>query len=1173
MKIISILLFAFCLQLSAKTYSQKVTLHGTNISLEKILKDIKIQTGYVFFYNYSLLKEAKPVSIDIKNVSVNDALTECLKGQPIDFVIENKTVVLTHKPVVAYLAVQKITAIPIKVQGNILDQETGRPLEGATISVRGTDHSTISNNQGYFEIEAESNQTINVSYVGFLSYDFKAKEGKLANIYLKSKPSPLNEVLVVGYGNVKRADLTGSVSSVKGDVIARTGTASFDQALQGRVAGVNVTSNGGLPGGGTTIRIRGIGSINSGNDPLYVVDGMPIGNGPNTGNLINPEDIEQIEILKDASAAAIYGSEGSNGVILITTKRGKLGAPKLVFDTYQGTKKIKTTWQPGDAAQFGEAYLIGKKAAGASLTDIYPYYKSYYSLLDNIDFNKDYSSTQSKIYNTLRADHPESTNWMPALFKTATVQNYNLFLSGGSEAVKYATSVSYYKEDGIIKTTGFDRLTFRFNGDYKINSRFKTGTNLTIVTSNRKGINPLIGNNQTGGLNFHSENSVLSQAYEIDPVTPIRRTAAEAIANGGNPENPYDLYSASLFSGVSNPVAGLERNNINYNQLQLLGNAFGEYSIFKNLTLRSSIGINFSTGQESSSFPDYYISGSDRNLLNSVRRVNDRGNNWDWINQLNYSLLVNKHSISVMAAIDASHTSYQSVFASKTTTPSNVPDLQYLHNATGNASADDDIQEGALVSYLGRLNYAYNNKYLITGTFRRDGSSSFSTGYRWGNFSSVGLGYKISEEKFFKNLKSSISLLKIRGSWGQLGNSAVPPYSNLSLYNATSHVTYPFGPANSYLGGGISNYPYQTLTQGVVPFKIGNGALRWERSEQKNLGIDIGLFDSKVNITADYFIKTTKDNLLQVPVPPNVGYAYALPYSNSGKLENKGFELTADYKDKIGAVDFSVGGNISFVKNKVISLGYKDASYQHYGRRFSGIPYRTIEGHPLADFYGFQTLGIFQTQEEVNNYKGPNGTILQPNVRPGDFKYANINNNETISDSDKVVLGSPLPKYTLGFYTSVSFKGFDLDLFFQGQHGNKILMYEKYYIYNGQGNFNSIKGLPDLAWHGPNTSNTQPRISANDPNDNFRMSDYYLEDGSYIRLKTMQIGYRLPSKIISQLKLSSCKIYCSADNLLTFTKYPGIDPELASTDIQNMGFSSFEYPQPHTVRVGIKVGF
>ncbi len=1174
MKLIAFILLAFSLHLSAHSYSQKVTFRLKNVPLETALNKVKQQTGYVFFYHYSLVQESRPVSIVVKNAPVEEVIRLLLKDQPIDYSVENRTVLLTRKKAILpdWLVNNNVTVI--KVSGTVVNAETRQPLQGATVAVKGTNRVTSTNATGFFEINAELDQTIVVSYIDFLAYEFKAAAGVPLNIELKVNHSTLSDMVVIGYGSVKKADLTGSVSSVKGETINTAGTASFDQALQGRVAGVNVSSNSGLPGGGTTIRIRGIGSINSGNDPLFVVDGMPIGSGPNTANLLNPEDIEQVEVLKDASAAAIYGSQGANGVILITTKRGKLGTPKLNFDSYYGTKKIPKTWEPGDAAQFGQIYLLGKKAAGASVNDLYAFYRPYYASLDNIDFTKDYSSAQQSLYNRLKQDQPLSTEWMPALFRTGIVQNYNLSLSGGTEAVKFATSVGYYKEEGIIKSTGYDRLTLRFNGDYKVSSKLKAGTNLTVVSSNRKGINPLLVNNQSGGLNFHSDNSILSQAYQIDPITPVYRTPAAAQAAGGDPANPYDLYSASLYTTAPNPVAGLDRTNLKYTQFQLLGNAFAEYSIIRNLVFRSSIGINFSSGQESSSIPSYYISGSDRNLLSSVKRINDRGSNWNWINQLTYSRTFNKHSVTVMAAMDASHYSYQSVTASKTTTPSNAPDLQYLHNATGNAFADDDISEGALLSYLARATYAYNNTYYLTGTFRRDGSSSFSPGYRWGNFTSVAMGYKISEERFFKSLGiPQVSLLKLRGSWGQLGNSKVPAYSNISQYNGTSHVTYPFGPVTPYAGGGIANYPYQTLSQGVVPFKIGNPGLEWETSEQTNLGIDIGLFNNKVSITADYFIKTTKDNLLQVPVPPNVGYAYSLPYSNNGRLQNKGFEFTGEYRNKIGAIDMTIGGNIAFIRNKVVSLGYEDASYQHYGRRFTGIPYRTTAGNPIADFYGYKTDGIFQTQAEVNSYKGKNGDLLQPNAKPGDFRYANLQDNNVLNDSDKTVLGSPLPSYTYGFNVGFSFKGFDLTLLFQGQQGNKILMYEKYFIYTGQGSFNTISGLPDIAWHGPGTSNAQPRISANDPNDNFRMSDYYLEDGSYMRLKILQLGYHIPSQFCSLLKVSSIKLYASAENLLTITKFSGIDPELPSTDIQNMGFSSFEYAQPRTVRVGIRVGF
>jgi TonB-linked SusC/RagA family outer membrane protein len=983
----------------------------------------------------------------------------------------------------------------------------------------------------------------------------------------------LDEVVVIGYGKMKKSDLTGSVSSVKGDDIASAGSASFSQALQGRAAGVSVTSTSGTPGGGSTIRIRGMGSINSGNDPLYVVDGMPIGAGPNTADLINPDDIESVEVLKDASAAAIYGSQGANGVILVTTKRGKSGAPKLSFDSYFGTKSIPKTWDPGDAAQFGEVYLLAEKASGAQIGDINDYYKPYYSMLNGVDFTKDYSTAQKTLYNKLKEDHPESTNWLNELYRKGQVQNYNVSLSGGNDVFRYVTSISYYKESGIIKTTDYDRMTFRLNSDYIVSKKLKLGSNITLVNSGRDGINPLISSTVTGGLNPGSDNSLFSQAYEIDPVTQVKRTVAETILAGGNPSNPYDMFSAAMFTGTPNPAAGLARTNLQYSQFQLLGNAFAEYSILSGLVFKSSIGINFSKGLEDSFYPDYYISGQDRNLINSVKRINDGSNSWDWINQLTYIKSIGKHSITLMGAIDASRSLYESITATKSNTPSDDINLQYLHDAQGVASADDNIDENALLSYLGRLNYSYANKYLLTATFRRDGSSKFSEDTRWGDFKSFSAAYKVSEESYFKNLDiRQISNLKFRVGWGQLGNAAIPSYQNVSLYNATSQVTYPFGPATAFPGGQMSNYVPQPLSQGAIPTQIGNPMLQWETQEQTNVGLDIGLFKDKISFTADYFIRTSKNNLLQMPVPPNVGYATELPYTNAGEIENRGFEFTGDMKNNIGDFSYRVEGNISFTKNKVLSLGSLE-QYPHAGTRVDGIPWKTVVGNSIAEFYGYQTEGIFQTQEEIDNYKGPNGTVLQPNARPGDFKFANTQNDNVLNDADKTYLGSPLPKFTYGFNVSLSYKGWDLDMFFQGQYGNKIFMYEKYFIYRGQGNFNSIEGLPDMAWHGPGTSNTQPRISADDPNNNFRMSNYYLEDGSYLKLKTIQLGYNLPKNICSMLKIANAKFFVSGENALLFTKFPGIDPEIASSNINSMGMSSFQYPAPKTFRVGIKVGF
>ena len=1168
MKIIFFLSVITGLNISANVFSQntKLDLQVEDITVRDLLKIIEKKSDIRFFYSDEMRNLNRKVSLSAENETIDKILSQILSDGTISYrVMENNIIVITP-----FGSLQQK-----KISGTITDAVNNEPIIGANVIIDGTTIGVVSDSNGKFSLDIpKSDAVIIVSSLGYNTERFSVNGQSTMEIKLVPDITKLDEVVVIGYGTMRKSDLTGSISSVKGADIAASGSASFGQALQGRAAGVNVTSNSGMPGGGSTIRIRGMGSINSGNDPLYVIDGIPIGAGPNAGDIINPSDIESIEILKDASAAAIYGSQGANGVILVTTKHGKSGVPKISFETYYGTKSIPNTWEPGDASQFGEIYLLAKKASNTPADGLYSYYKPYYSLLDGIDFTQDYTSIQQNLRNQLKKDHPESTDWLNELYRTGTVQNYNLSLSGGNDAFRYASSVSYYNESGIVKATDYDRLTFRLNSDYSVNKRLKIGSNITLVNSTRKGINPLLSNNIVGGLNPGSENSLFSQAYQIDPVTTIRRSEAQTIKEGGDPANSYDLYSAALFTGVPNPAAGLARANLNYTQFQLLGSAFIEYTILNGLVFKSNIGINFARGLQNNFNPSYFIAGTDRVATNSMSRVNDGSNSWDWINQLTYSKVFGKHSVSLMAAIDASKGKYETISTSKSNVPSNNEYMQFLHTAQGIAGGDDYIDESALLSYLGRFNYSFANKYLLTATFRRDGSSKFSEVSRWGDFKSFSAAYKVSEEEFFRNLNiRQISSLKFRVGWGQLGNASIPSYRNVSLYNATSNVTYPFGPATAFSGGSLTNYVPQPLAQGAIPYQIGNDKLKWETQEQSNLGVDLALFKDKIRFSADYFIRTSKDNLLQMPVPPNLGYANAPPYSNAGEIENRGFEFTADVKENIGDFSINVGGNISFAKNKVLSLGILK-EYLHGGTRIDGIPWRTVVGQPIAQFYGYNTDGIFQSTDEVTAYKGvDNTTVLQPNAKPGDFKFVNVQQNSVLNDSDRVYLGSPLPKFTYGFNVNLSYKGFDLDMFFQGQYGNKILMYEKYYIYRGQGNFNSIKDLPDMAWHGPGTSNTQPRIASNDPNNNFRMSNYYLEDGSYLRLKTIQLGYNLSKSICSKLKINDLKIYVSSENLLTVTKFTGIDPEIASTSINTMGLSSFQYPQPKTFRIGIKVGF
>jgi TonB-dependent starch-binding outer membrane protein SusC len=1158
---------------SGQILEKKISVRAQNQMISSVLHEIEQQAQIIFTYNANVVKKDKRITLEATSVPLRDVLDQIFEKKVIYEIRNNQIILRPAKPGTASSNLYSDDLFDRPVRGVVFDQ-SGMPLPGVNILIKGTTVGTVSDANGEFSIDAQDGAVLVFTFIGFKSQEVIVNDQDNIRVELQADVSQLGEVVVTGYGVTKKSDLTGSVSSVKAEDIVATGVANVGQALQGRAAGVNVISNSGVPGGGVTVRIRGTGSINSGNDPLYVVDGIQLGSGPNAITFLNPSDIASIEVLKDASAAAIYGAQGANGVVLITTKRGVAGTPRVTFEAFFGTKHLRETIKPAKAAEFGTVYLLSRKASGTTLNEINDYYKPYYAQLDGIDLTSNYGDRQRALYNSLQENMPESTDWMNELYTRGQVQNYNVNLSGGSETHRYAASVNYYDESGIVKRTNFDRLSFRYNSDYDINKKLKVGFNLNLVNSQRKGINPLYDASSTGGLNFSSDNSLLSQVYGIDPVTTVERSPQDTEAAGGNPANPFDLFSPSRFTGISNPAAGLARVNLIYKQFQVFGNAFAEYKILPSLVFKSNIGLTLSRGTERNSLPNYFISGQDRQQINSISRLSDENNSWNWINQLTYSKEIKKHQFSVMGAVDALHSKYENIEASAQGLPSNNPDVQFLGLGTSGPAVDDDYFESKLLSFIGRANYSYANKYLVTASVRRDGSSKFTRDYRWGTFASFSVAYRISEEQFFQSLSIPfISDLKLRAGWGQLGNSSVPAYLTHSLYNSSRHISYPFSASAPFPGGGPGNYPYQNLSPGMLPQSIGTPDLTWETQEQLNAGIDLGLFNDQLTISADYYVRTSKDNLLRVTTPLNAGYGEMQPWSNLGEIENRGLEFSANYLGQIRELKFSVGGNIGFNTNEVISIGDKDNRILGYEYRFSGRPIVTEAGRSIGEFIGYRTAGIFQTVEEVQNYRDADGGLMQPNAVPGDFRFEDVNGDGVLNDDDRVVLGSALPKFSYGYQINLQYKNFDLNLFFQGQYGNKILMYEKYFIYRGEGTSNVVDGLLDDAWHGPGTSNTQPRISFNDPNNNFRMSDYYLEDGSFMRLKNVQLGYTVTKELASKLKLSALRFYVSGENLLTFTKYPGLEPELGVKSTQQTGVSSFEYSQPRTYRAGLVAGF
>lgn len=1025
----------------------------------------------------------------------------------------------------------------VSIHGKISD-EKGIPLSNATIKVKNTSNSTQTDQRGNFTITAPSTSSrLVVSYVGYETIEVVASSKGNTNITLTSESGNAGEVIVVGYGSQRKSDVTGAVSSISAKDLQKATPLNTTDAIQGRAAGVMVSTNSGAPGSEGTIRIRGIGTVNN-NDPLYVVDGMFV----SSINFLNPSDIARIEVLKDASATAIYGSRGANGVILITTQKGTNGKPTITFNANTAVSNVSNLPKTLNRDQ----YLDYKKTA---------YLNGYLRSAANPIPNIDPFTTTDPYFNYIKTvkteyDKGYNTDWGKELLKTAFIQNYDLAIRGGANNVHYAVSAGYLDQKGIIENSGYKRYTFRLNTDYALSKRLVVGENLNITNSVISG---RYGENSPGG--------IVNQILNADPLTPIIKPNADV----NDPDYQYDKFSHSLVNaaaGSFNPAGIISRMNDQTSLVQLLGNVYGELEIVKGLKLRSSMGFDYSNTSRAAYDPKYIIDAVERN---DVSTVTDERNNFlgqVWENTLTYNNRFADHSFTGLLGYTEELYSAKFLNAARQGTANNDPSLQVLNAATGAISLSGNKTNYALKSYFARVNYSYADRYLLTATVRRDGSSKFAMGKQWGTFPSISTGWKISSEKFFKHsgLNSHINIMKLRAGWGQIGNQSMPGGTNnpyLSLVEGNNNYRYVFGNA-------LANGNYLT--------SLGTPSITWETSQQSNIGLDLGFFKSKLTISADYFVKNTKNMLLQVQLPSYSGFP-SIPYTNAGEIQNKGFEITAAYQGNAGKFTYGVSVNASQFTNKVLSLGSGDNPI--IGTDFTSTLTinKTAVGRSVGELFGYVTDGIFQNMNDVNAYS-KNGTKIQPNALPGDFRYKDINGDGVINSADQSYIGNPLPKLLYGFNINLGYKNFDLAALFQGSYGNKLFNLNKYYRGTLNGTYNGDLKNYEAAWRGDGTSNTQPIMSTVDRNQNFRVSDWYVEDGSYVRLKNLQIGYNIPQSWLKRAGLSSSRIYVGGTDLFTITKYTGIDPEAGLAASPLAGGREFSsYPKMKRFSVGLNLTF
>ncbi len=984
------------------------------------------------------------------------------------------------------------------VKGLIKD-ENGQPLPGATIVVKGTSVYTTANVDGTFTIPAAKNFpfTLQINSLGFKTQEIEIYEitGEAAEVFLKND-NVLNAVVVVGYGTQKKSELTGAIASVP-ETILKQPISSVDRALQGAVAGVQVTQTSGQPGGGVSIRIRGGSSIQGGNEPLYVIDGYPIynsavGTDAVTGSVvnplssINPSDIESIDILKDASATAIYGSRGANGVIIITTKKGKADHNVIAYDVTYGVQTLRKKIDVLHAAQFASL-------RNDALYDTKP-----------VDGKFQYLS-QEEIDQL-----GKGTDWQDEAFQSAPTQNHQLSLSGGSHKTRYAITGSYFNQDGIIRNTDFERFSTRINLDTKPTDRLTIGLNFT-GSKTRANVAP------SGIVTALLTMPPTATVYEPDGSYTLR--------------NPFE----NIFS---NPMASLNEQVNKTATSRLLGTGFAEYNLLEGLDFKVLLGTDITNTKEDNYIPSTIYEGVTTQGSAAVGFLNSSS----WLNEntLTYSKEFDKHSINVLAGFTQQEYKRDIVRTGASNFVTDNVTYNSLQDGSVTTKPYSNNAKWALMSYLGRVNYNYDHKYFLTASIRSDGSSRFGKNNKWGYFPSAAASWKISEEKFFSGALHTISDLKLRASYGATGNQEIGEYQSLATLRS---ITYLLG---------------DNIVTGFTPNGIANSDLGWETTNQFDAGIDLGLFHSRVIVTLDGYFKKTKKLLLNVEIPWTSGQATSL--QNYGAVENKGLELGINTTNLEGALTWNTSINFSINRNKVASIGGGSDSY------ISGN-YIVKVGEPLGTFYGTVTNGILQTGEEstLGVFTG-NAT-----PKPGDRLYKDISGDGKFTTAlDRTSMGSAQPDFIFGVTNNFAWKGFDLSFFFQGVVGNQILNGNKQTLelFNGQQNA-SASALD--RWTETNPSTTIPRAKV-DPAPVF--SDRLIEDGSFVRLKSLTLGYSVPKQLIEKIRLSNLRVYVIGQNLLTWTKYTGFDPEITSgNNTVSQGTDSGIYPVSRTISGGLSIAF
>lgn len=1120
------------------TYAQtKLDIDVNDVKLEDLFKEIQDNSEFIFFYKDDLIKNKHKVTINLRKATLSNILNLAFANTGLSYKIDDRQVVIKKAPKIVILQSSdpevSMLLLQSTITGTVTDTD-GLPLPGANVLIKGTTNGTQTDFDGNYTITADNDATLVFSYIGYASQEVSVGGQSAVNVTLAEDASKLEEVVVLGYSTQTRGDLTGSVGSVDISEATKVPIVNAAEALQGRVAGVTITNNG-SPGASPVVRIRGYGTGNS-NDPLYIIDGVQTDDG-SILNSINPADIDQMNVLKDG-AAAIYGARASNGVVIITTKGGgyNMDTARISLDTYTGFSVATNVPELLNTQQHGDMIFQSVLNDGG------------------IPNHPQYGNGASPVVPTTIQNAPVSatvkpgggTDWLDEIYRTAITQNASITLENGNEKSKFLFSASYLNRQGVQIETGFKRGSVRLNSEFKIGDRIKVGEHLNVSFDRR-----------SGGQSWSNF------ALRMSPLVPVYDDEGEF---GGNYSNGTGL------SNPNNPVAEATRQADDYNKtLRIFGDVYATLDIVDGLQFKTSIGGSL-TGYNDRSFRKKIPESSEPLSLNTLREQDYDKSEWVWSNTLSFNKSYGEHGINALVGVEAVNVNQKGKRISRTDFFFETPDYYLLSNGLGAANVDYAYDEGsALFSLFGTVNYNYGGKYLLTATVRQDESSRFDGDNKSDIFPSFSAGWVVSNEDFFP--EGIVSRLKFKGSWGQLGNQTLPvgnPTSNISALNE-QYGNYVFNGS-----GGAS--------PGAILSAVGNADLRWETSETTNFGIELGFFDNKLNASVEYFTITTKDLISQdASLISSTAIDAAPPYVNLGSIENKGIDATLSFADQSeSGFRYGIDVNFSSYKNEVIEL--INAFQPGFGNfRTTGTATRTQVGQPLSSFFGREVIGIFASEAEVA--AAPAQGFASPADGVGRFQYRDVTPDGVINDDDRTFIGSPHPDFTYGVNLTAGFKGFDMSAFFQGSQGNEIFNNEKVYT-DFPTFFDANRSTRVLdSWTPNNLDATLPELSASITNNEGTANSFFVEDGSYMRLKNLQIGYTFDQRVSDLLGMDSVRFYLQGTNLFTITGYDGVDPELqprfttksdgrtGGVDNFTIGVSDNNYPLASIYSLGVNLKF